>query len=468
MNDQKIDVIDNIPEPPPNRTKSSLDKINDDCMLEPLKYLSLMELSKSALQVPRIPTIAMEYLFPQKAKKLKIYLLSEGDMVPDGITEFPEGATDLEAYFLKGFGEFVKGLSLAGLHTGRTEKFKRNGFGTCEKLLSSCLNIDSLCLNSVDFGANSSLLNNVSPSLKKLKLFRCSGITTDCSKAFKRLPQIENITITENQGEITGDFFKHFSNLTNLTIDNKSLPKTEDLQLIFEQYGQNIRKLKLLHYTKSPDYRTIGTLIAERLPELEKLFIEDIFSDNLTIWLPRLPHLKSLKLNFCGKSVNSVLRMLSGQNIEALHFFCYVFNNEEDAPQLVFNQLQSVEMEYALTQHSVALFNALTMSQMPALTTLNVQFNVKAMNNLLKLIESKLNLELMTSCCSYWNEEQKNKFVCDIINILKKNEKRPIFNLNIPDIKIGTDLVSKTIRRISWLNFYNFLLYIFTDERAQR
>lgn len=72
--------------------------------------------------------------------------------------------------------------------------------------------------------------------------------------------------------------------------------------------GQCIRHLKLLYFTKLPDYRTIGTLIVHKLPKLENLTIEDIFSDKLMKWLAELSHLKSLKVHCSsGESLQSVL-----------------------------------------------------------------------------------------------------------------------------------------------------------------
>lgn len=421
------------PEPQAKRCRrnstASLHTINDDCLREIFNYLNVFEVGNVASTCTRLQKFA-ETLYPKIARDIVIAFQ-------------PLDSIEYQKQF-ESFGNFVQKLIVDGKYSNQQHQlstsYNMKPLDVFEKLLSLCPNLHTLRMYNFKFGSDDSqIMRHVARCLKVLTLENCTGIENDWSEALKPLTKIEHISII-GTNNITANFFKHNTNLSDLTIHNGSLATENELVNIFEQNGQKIRMLKLIKFAESSIFQSIGILLANKLPNLDSLAIDDYACDKLTDSLTELPHLKFLKLNCYFESVNSVMRRISERaTIENLIIIDGVFVAEaDDAPPLVFNQLKSFRWNMRMHKRfdTAPMLKALTKSQMPAIQIFNFDFHVESMNGLLTLLESKKTVQWLHINFYRWSHQKQRTFLNKLMLILRDDMSRP--NLNMTTVRLMT------------------------------
>lgn len=456
---------------------TELTSINNDCLREICKYLNIFEVVNLATTCTRLQTFAVDFWYPKIASKIQISL-THWSTVPVRTTSIDlHMMMDLKKPFER-FGSAIEQLTLRGSYQrDLTIIMGLKCASSFRKLLVLCPNLQSLCIQDVSFiSADASILDNVTPSLKELKFERCTNIGNNWSAAFKRLSQIETISVT-GRNRITALFFMDTLNLRTLTIDYDSLRTHKDLEKVFNQNGHGIRHLKLINFSKLLYFQSIRTLIVEKLPMLEHLSIETYNSVTLTNLLTELPHLRSLRVrDGYAVNLNSLLRkIVELGTIEDLNIDGgFVDGEVENGSPLNFGKLQSIHWQPCFKQDPLVLFKALTRCQMPAIKCFSI--NLRAINlithgswEMLAFFESKTTLRSIAINGFTWNtwiNADRNRLILGIIDILKRN--RPFLNLTIYPLVVETELVSKISSHFLFIVLKMFFFSIFTDDSAEK
>lgn len=342
---------------------TTLESLNDDCLLQIIQYLSLFQITNLSSTCTRLQKFAIDFVYPKMVQKVEIQFKYDEDSSFDSLSIYTTDMYYLEKPF-ESFGGSVEQLTFNGSYDDDkdyTQPIETRNLSTMGKLLDLCPNLHTLRIRQIDFRSdNIDLLNHVTVNLKELEFVRCTNTTNDWSEALKRFLKLEHLALT-GSNETTADFFKSSSTLSSLDIDCLSLNyKAEDLEKIFVQNGSSLQKLRLVNFMGSSVYQSILTLVV-KLPKLEYLAMEGRISQKLTDSLNELPHLKSLKL-WCAEdeSVNFLLRKLSDLGtIEDLDIEDGVFNNEDcNAAPLTFNQLKIVRWMCFQKKNLLGIFNA--------------------------------------------------------------------------------------------------------------
>lgn len=443
---------------------TTFESINDDCLREICNYLTILEVQELASTCTRLYDFANDTIFPKIASIVSVTFIHRrfwsivcGKAVKCLVFEFEK---PMKSHFKRSgniltFNVLDSHLSLR----------------TFEKLLELCPNLVGLSIdgsesNEVHFNREHAriLMNHVTSGLKELNL--------DFSLAkfgeFRRFSTFDPITLKIGFSvRISDDFFEYISSLTGLALEYDRFPKKKVLEIIFNRNGQSIRQLILKGYTKSPYYKSIGTMIVDKLLKLEHLTIENKMSVKLSNWLTELPNLKNLRVhcNWNGENVNSFFRKLCDiGTIEDLYIENGVLDDEDDWP-LVFNHLRCVHWDSVFHQDSSVLFKALTTSQMPGITCFKFDLTGLETSSLLALFESKVTLNSMTIRAYNGNNKDRIMLALGIIEILKRNRNRPYLNLKIYWLVIDNELVSKIYLSILVLQFH---LNLFAGQSAAR
>lgn len=233
---------------------------------------------------------------------------------------------------------------------------------------------------------------------------------------------------------------------TGSTIPTNALGLTfvKNLKMIFKSCGHSIQELKLRQISKM---KAISSMIANMLPQLKILKIEDHLSVTLTDTLIALPQLKFLHIDCLRRNVNSLLRILSDRGtIECLKIKNFTIGNVADnEPALFFNRLQRLWCLSYWRTDMIAFLRLLTKSQMPAINYLHLASieSPTEVHEVIKFFESKKSLVLMV-----WNKSNKeNTFslLRGIVEILKADRSRPFLTIYIYGLKIGEEEVRKII-----------------------
>lgn len=458
MNNDRTDVSDNGYHIGDNLTEQqlkrceysfflTLDNISNDFLLQICQYLNIFDVVNLASTCRRLHNFASGHIFPKLAKHLELYMTGNHGRIgeewynPNRVQSDDSDfilnlkIIDLENSFEK-FGSFVKHLTLKGSFLRRfADIFQTECLRDFERLLDMCPNLQTLCMELVEFNKEDGhLLQHITSGIKRLEFKRCSGIPNDWTEGLKRFSKLEQITFT-GYNKTNVDLFK-YSHLSSLTIGNESCTMY-DLEKIFDKNHQSMQQLKLLSWvsqTKEIDYQDIATLIIDKLPNLKYLAIEDEVSVKLSNSLTELPHLKSLKLFCNGHSVNSLLRNLSDRGkIEDLDIEDGVFVEEDETnkPPLVFNKLKSFRW-IMIRYNSIQIFRALTKSQMPAIRNFDLDLIKDNITDLLSVFETKETLKTLTITC--YDIDVRFAFLQRLIEILNLDGTRPFLNLNMKSL----------------------------------
>lgn len=435
---------------------TTLESLNDDCLAQICQYLSLFGVAKLASTCTRLHEFANTFVFPKAVKKVEIKFTYETDSSDDSFSIF---TTEMD-YLVKpfeGFGYSIEQLTFNGSMEDCDDflqPIETDNLSSIAKLLDLCPNLHSLCFQQVRFTSdNIYLLSHVTPDLKELKFVRCASTTDDWSKALKRFPTLEHITLTGSEdNETTAVFFENTRNLSSLAISYDNLKDAQDLETLFYQNRSSLQKLEITNYYQTTQYQSIRTLIVE-LPKLEYLSIDDRLSQELIDSLDDLPQLKSLKIWCGGMSVNSLLRKLSDLGtIEDLDIKDVVYDMEIDVRPLIFNQLKSIRLtgaNFSVNDNEVTdlvgIFKSLIISEMPVITCFDFELKDDEQGRyLLELFKSKPTVKTMFIAFASMKIKMQNRcaLVIRIIDILKMNEKRRPLNLKVSPLRFDDVQVS--------------------------
>lgn len=418
-------VLENEDKPDELERKTTLESLNDDCLRYIFKHLNLLEAANVAATCTRLQNFAIDSIFPRSAKEIQLKLLS----LSDGIPTSSVGLLCLKDHF-KSFGLCVKRLDIvASNNTNFGEIFILKD--DIKKILVLCPNLETLTFDRVKFLCYD-ILKYVTPNLKEIK-FIYSEIPKYWCDALK---QLNSATFIGGYGG--DDFLKQNTTISSLTFAGYT---EKDLELFFNLNGRSLTNLRLIHFRKYRNYELIATLIADKLPELQNLAIEDILSETLTNSLSKLPHLKSLTINCIQYNAIALLETLSDRDtIENLDITDFVIGDNEKP--LIFNQLRRLSCSNSSSPMLQAFLCLITKSHMPAIKFLDVNSFEIEVQYILKLFESKKSLETLAFHCV--DDASAIPLLCGIIEILKADPNRPYLTLHIPSLKSGTKEVSNT------------------------
>lgn len=420
----------------------TMETINDDCLYLIFQHLSIVEAANFAATCTKLHNFARDFIFPKKAKHIRIELNEKCDNT--GTMESPKGLESAFGYF----GEFVEKLFI---RNNTPNLLTAECLRVMENVLKLCTKLDKLILsefNGIDFG----IIKNVT-CLKVLKIRWCYKITDTSLDALRYLTHLKQLHLsgTSETGTLTDDFLEHNTSLSGLTIDFE-YGTEEFLAKIFENNGHRIRTLKLINFSKSSYFQSIGTLILDKVPNLERLAISDVIKGSLDDSIGELKHLKSLNLRLhLNQGISSLMRKLSERGIiEEICFIHGVFDDETNDAPLIFSQLRRFRLGYYTIKYSmpkmcIPLLKALTRSQMPQIQSFSLTFFIDeydVFDELLALFESKRTLKKM-EITSVKNGRKTFGMVRSMIEILKAygTPIRPYFNLDLHPLQLEAEEV---------------------------
>lgn len=401
------------------KPKTTLESINDDCLRYIFQHINIVEVVNVAETCTRLQKFATDCIYPKLAKEIEIRLLARADEYPSWSVD---GLFNLKSYFEK-IGNFVERLSLvASNNSNYNEFFTMFDF---EKILILCPNLHTLCFERVEFDS-ANILKYATSNLKEIKFIGCSGI--NWSKSLEALSQ----------------------NISSFAIDYHSVAE-EDFTKFLDLHG-TLQQLRLVEFSKFPDFELIVTLVADKLPNLKNLSIEDNLTAKLQNSLSKLPHLKSLKINCLQSDATTLLRTLSDcGTIEDLEITNCVIDDENDTEKLseeplIFGQLRNFRCSQCASPMLQALLCLMTKSEMPSINFVSVQCYEKDEHCILKFFESKISVTSMSIQFQHMQDTAdtySSPLLTGIIEIVKADRNRPYLTLQIPSLKIGMEEVSK-------------------------
>lgn len=427
------------------KSKVTLETIDDHCLLNIFEYLNIFDAEKLASIWPRMRHFVNDFIYPKLARRIEIHMISSDDENQLDSWDV-NGIKELREQFRE-FGKFIEHISFVRSDTMPDNEEFWTPLRKVQKLLNLCPNLHTLSFVGVDFRDPDEeeirFLEYVAFSLIELKFIDCSGINDELSQSLESHPQLKRITLTGTH-ETTDEFLQHNRNLSSLAISHHSCT-VQGLKTILNRSGHSIQQLSLIKYSKSSQFESIVTLIADKLPKLEYLAIEDDFSIKLMNSLTALPHLKSLKINCSRLCVISLLRILSDRGtIEDLEIKNFIIDDKNaNGRPLIFSQLRTLRCPKSSKKSLRAFLKVMTESQMPAIHSLLMQGHKSIEQDILTLFESKKSLKTLN--IKYMHDTNSFALLCGIIEILKDDRNRPFLNLHISSPKIGKEEVSQKI-----------------------
>lgn len=429
---------------------SKLESINDDCLLKIYKYLKIVDVVNLAATCTRLQNVAKEHCLRKKAKR--IIIINEKQNVyltaPLDKTYLSEiHLNSLEISF-KYFGEFVEDLAFKS-------KFYLCSYGKptlklmYEIALEHCGQyLKTLRYNNFKFTIDdtAALQNRIEmfQNLKELDIMGCTGITNNWPPTLKGISRIEKLALSATN-VINPHFFEHFRNLSSLTVDFfRTTWHAVDLEKTFDLIGNCLEHLIIqdkYNSVKEPVYKSMVTLINDKLPKLKCLELEGGSAAG-----SNLPHLKFLRIysRELSLNINLLLQTLSDNEIIQELSIHGGFFTEDDTP-LVFNHLQCFRLIYP--QSKCNLLKALTRSNMPVIHSVALHFiKFDEIDDLIKFVESKKTLKsIYLDFTEDITHIQLGLFE-KIIKILSSTPKRSFLNLQINRLNFNAKEVSKITR----------------------
>lgn len=412
---------------------TGLNTINDDCLLAICQYLNLLDAQNLASTCYRQHEFANTFLIPKLSKHIKLNIIIPQLTVLNS-NSILMTIDELSVQLTK-ISSFVEHLTLSGfgeLHAELWHKF--------EHILGACVNLQTIRIQNIQFETDGyKFLENVSPHIKGLHLINCRGITDDWTTVFKRFCELSEITMTGCFNKITGVFFENFTELSYLAVQDyqfRGFFTEKELKQIFEQNKNTLRTLKLVQF-RHINYEIIFPLIADNLPKLESLEIENemskVWPKNASL---KIRNLKILNLH-CPKlvSIDSLMQTLSDwDEIEELTIANAHFSGENIAP-LTFNKLK--KLQWCSNKSCAEFLKVITAAEMPELrnfffssdllgTALN---KYRGSDDIVAFIESKKLLRNVAVVGHY----DPFSLVVKIIEMLKSDSGngRPVLRLDI-------------------------------------
>lgn len=455
MNNQTIDVhavdaghssngvmININNKPPVKRVKdryTTIETINDDCIRYVFDYLDANAAANLGSTCARMLEFAYDCKALEKYQEVEILMDHYRSLVKNEMTSL-KTITSLESE-ITCFGLFVRHLTWTGCSSAM--EVEHCTIRSFTKIIKMFPNLETLRIRDIKLiNYNVEVLKSIKTNLEILEL-RCDGITDDWSGPMKRLSNLNRFELHGPPGARNGfsliNFYPHFNSLTSLTLSlqEKDNISEDVLEKLLIDNGHCMQHLILFLPKKS---ESIGRFIS-KLPKLKTLEV-DFLTTSLVDSLSELNHLKSLKCRANNQNCHSLLQKLSDCGIiEFLEITAGSFETEDDkAPPLTFKELKTLRIGYFSKRSG--FFELLTISEMPAISTLGLNLFCENWSNilvnenaLLKLLRSKVTIKFLSLYYQIIQADfDKYEFISRIIDVLKEpsTPSRPILNLLIP------------------------------------
>lgn len=374
-------------------TRYSIECINDDCLLYICKYLEFLDVVNLAATCTRLLEFAIDYVFPKKAKKLRIELYPKC-LLP-AILSFHTASSivapkSLEAS-LRYYHEFVEYLEISIPFCAATQlavSFLKH----FENL--SSLSFEGKFLTSEIFRAIDRLQH-----LKELNLIGTYSFVNDWTASSRTISSVEKLSVCARD-TFSINFFEHFRHLSSLTVELYATDwSSEDLLLIFELYGNCLEHLRIIGYFDCIDSEYIAMLISDKLLKLNRLdFRGSLRADSM--FIIKMQHLKYLNIVCLFEKINPILQALNDNGIvEDLAIHGGYYEEDTNSSPLIFNELQSLILNDIT--NSTNLLKSLTGTQMPRIHTFRFHNEENPAEVLLKFCESKKTLKSIRKAVEY-------------------------------------------------------------------
>lgn len=336
------------------RTESSLESINEDCLRQIYRHLKLTDVINLAMSCTRLQNFANDVIFPKIAKRIRLSITHNGYIfLPDSSLSMQLSKKSLEMLF-----SHVEDLQIDCYYADIDH------YRSVAIILNFCENLRKLRIGNLRIHELHNLIEKL-PKLEELDLSQFYGIP-NCRKG---IPKVHKLILSV-KNRFTCNFYEHFRNLSSLTIafPAPTVWHFGDLAHVFDNVGHSLQHLKLSDLNNLKGYETIGKLITERLTKLESLELLGFLLTDNSKDLTELPHLKSLYVSCAPEyRLNSLIRKLSDNAIiEELQISNGVWDDEDqDAAALPLNfyKLRTISFHY-ITRWS-GLLKTMIRSQMP-------------------------------------------------------------------------------------------------------
>lgn len=288
-----MDTTIDIPKPP---TDAADEILNDDVLLEILKYLNVMDIISFHQVCQRFESNADNHL-SRKVKKFHI------DATLDHKSK----------EIIKHLGQHLKALHLVSVYSyKRCDKLRRQ----IQSINKYCTQLASLTIETRNwYGAmplNASILNKLHfPHLRYLELH---NIKMD--KDFDLVPVFENIEVLKlnSIGNFTGQTLIGLNRLSVLHLNSCGQLRPNHLYDFFHAKGKSLKEL-IVHKCRDIDEIILNEIVAN-LSNIELVSLMFSFTASFEpSTLHCLQHLKSLSLhNFQTYDVNRYIMLLAADN----------------------------------------------------------------------------------------------------------------------------------------------------------
>lgn len=394
------------------------DVLNDDVLLEVLKYLNVMDIISYRQVCQRFESNADSHL-SRKVKKFHI------DATLDHKSK----------EIIKHLGQHLKILHLVSVHSyKRVDKLRRQ----IQSINKHCKQLTSLTIETRNwYGAmplSATIINKL--HFEHLRILELNNIKTD--KDFDLVPAFENIEVLKlnSIGNFTGHSLIGLNRLAVLHLNSCGQLRPNYLYEFFQAKGKMLKEI-LIHKCRDIDEIILNEIVAN-LPNIELVSL--IFSFTASFdpsTLHCLQHLKSLSLNnFQTYDVNRFIKLLATNNnlerweINGENFKLY---------QLDGNAIDKLEKSTNLSELSFMKCNFVTDDLLLHLgRNLNLKkFSLQdcwgfTVNGLMKFVQFSKQLTYL----SIRNCTILRSATIDIANMVLEDEERPAIHIDY-DIDCG-------------------------------
>lgn len=272
------------------------DVLNDDVLLEILKYLNVMDIISYKQVCTRFETNADNHL----SRKLKQFRI--------------DASLDRKSKeIIRTLGQYLKSLHLVSVHSHKcVDKLRRQ----IQSINKHCAQLESLTIERRNwYGAmalNSSVTNNL--RFQHLKYLELHNIRME--KDLDLAPAFENIEVLKlnSIGNFSGKSLNKLNNLSVLHLNSCGQLKPNYLYDFFAARGKTVKEI-LVHKCRDIDEIILNEIVAN-LPNVELVSLMFSFAASFDpSTLHRLQHLKALSLhNFQTYDVNRFIKLLATSN----------------------------------------------------------------------------------------------------------------------------------------------------------
>lgn len=441
----------------------SLETINNDCLLEIVKYLDIMDIVNLARASERLYNFAKDEIFPKAVKETYIYwyynmddgYLDKISLTTYGGMEVELTRENLETAF-RFFGEFVEDLQ-----TDTVMALISNKTHITENILKSCHNLKKLHLKHYifSFQETQELQNNIErlQHLNELTITDCHDIITHW-RASNGILNVKKLILGHTLDDVNCHFVGCFRNLTSLSLDlmlnywqrchgSPSPWKLDDFVEMFDNNRHSLKHLKVRSITENSTPENAARILNDRLPCLEYLELNFALTDETTCFID-MPQLKSVKLGCTdAHRINSALRKLSVNGIvEELLIFGGVFEESlgNVQPPLRFLKLRTFIWKSVNYMRFSGILQTLSRSLMPEIQFIEFAgIKTNDLDDLSDFIESKKTLKMVelnlfqgNAPLSFWRK---------LVGILKESStpRRSLLSITITKtVTVSEEVVS--------------------------